>query len=512
MAFELASLFVSIKGDDSPLQRQFGAIRAQLGAVGVAIGTAAGNLLSGTISAASSSLFGFVSRGISGATDLAETISKVNTVFGGSAATLIGQADRMASAFGLPKQAILDAAASIGLVGKAAGQSQSESAAMATTMAKLAADASSFYNVPLDVALEKIRSGLVGESEPLRAFGVLLSEEAVANEAMALGLARSKKELDDQAKVAARASLIQKGLADASGDLERTADSTANQWRKFTGTLENTAVAIGTALAPAINAVIGSLGAMVADVAGYVEANAATFAAWGESIGSAIRSIPQYWDEFQAGVQVAYLRLEEFGTNTLAWIGVLPENFANFGEWFANNWTGLVRDGANAALAIFQNLGTNLRDLWTAVMDFFSTGRFEFKPTGLLEGFKATVGELPEIARPALVSMDDAVNAVGADLARRTEERNRAAAQQSAQTGLAARQATQAAAQASEKQKEFKSQTFDSDDFYTKLREQALSGKDDTAAKQLAEQKRTADAAEKTAALLGGGALVARLA
>jgi hypothetical protein len=60
-------------------------------------------------------------------------------------------------------------------------------------MAKLAADSMSFFDKDFDVALDKIRAGLSGESEPLRAFGVLLSEDAVKAEALALKLAKSSK-------------------------------------------------------------------------------------------------------------------------------------------------------------------------------------------------------------------------------------------------------------------------------------------------------------------------------
>ncbi|MCV6900945.1 hypothetical protein OE165_28330, partial [Escherichia coli] len=78
-------------------------------------------------------------------------------------------------------------------------------------------DASSFYNVPLESALEKIRSGLVGEAEPLRAFGVLLSEAAVKQQALAMGVRPVNGELSEQEKVMARVELITKGLNKAQG-------------------------------------------------------------------------------------------------------------------------------------------------------------------------------------------------------------------------------------------------------------------------------------------------------
>ena len=68
----------------------------------------------------------------------------------------------MARRFGLNKRTMLDAASGIGLIGEAAGMGQGSAADLGNNMSKLAADASSFYNIPLDEALQKIKSGLVG--------------------------------------------------------------------------------------------------------------------------------------------------------------------------------------------------------------------------------------------------------------------------------------------------------------------------------------------------------------
>lgn len=509
--FKLAELFVDITARDAVMRKQVGSLKGELSAMGVAIGTAAGALAAGVIASATSALTGFFARGIAGATNLAETLSKVGTVFGDSASVVTGQADAMARAFGLPKQAILDASASIGLVGKAAGQSQAEAAAMSATMAKLAADASSFYNVPLDQALEKIRSGLVGESEPLRAFGVLLSEDAVVNEALALGLAKSKKEIDEQAKVAARASLIQKGLADATGDLERTSGSTANQWRKLTGSLENMAVEIGTALAPAINALIGLATEMAGAIGGAIESSKGafeTFAAgvveWANTIGVAWRNLPDLWE-------IVQIRFREMFTNMIAALATLPENAQIVGTWFANNWVNLLRDAFNAATSILTNFGDNIYRLGQAIAEWMANPtkgfHVDFKP--LLDGFQATTEKLPELARPAWVSLQAEMDAVGDRIAARESKRASDLADRARAAAAPAKAAAQAAAK---KTAEFKSESLSGSEFALKLRASIYEqGDQGVAKKQLEEQQKTRIAAEKTAELIGGGALVARL-
>jgi hypothetical protein len=189
-------------------------------------------------------------KAVMAASDLAEQMSKLNVVFGTSGKVVTDWADQMAKDFGLPKTQILEAASSLGLIGKASGLAQPAAAKLSTQLAGLAADAASFYNVPLEEALAAIQSGLVGEAEPMRRFGVLLNEGAVKAEAYRLGIAKTGDELTEQQKVQARSSLIMKGMTDASGDLVRTQDSLANRLREVQGRAENFAATLGTALLP----------------------------------------------------------------------------------------------------------------------------------------------------------------------------------------------------------------------------------------------------------------------
>ncbi len=214
---------------------------------------AAGGLGIGAGIAAIQGAFGGLAAGVKGAADLGETMSKVDVVFGAAAGKVHGFAESMSEAFGTSRQEVLDSAAGFGLIAKAAGQSKEQAAELSVNFARLADDASSFYNVPLAEALGTIKSALVGESEPIRRFGVLLNEDAVKAEALRLGLKGVGKELSESSKVMARASLIQKGMADAQGDHARTAGSFTNQWREFTGRVYDLAVTLGSVALPVLN-------------------------------------------------------------------------------------------------------------------------------------------------------------------------------------------------------------------------------------------------------------------
>jgi hypothetical protein len=292
MGWRLAELFVEIGARMPGLDSALGGVRNQLlgllplgGRVGSGLASGIITPLLGITSVAGAAGIaigvGLAAGAAAGlvkcatlASDLNETISKTEQVFGSATIKVTGAADEMAAKFGIVKTEFLDAASMFGLIAEGAGIASGKSADMSVTLAKLAADASSFYNVPVDVALEKMRAGLVGEAEPLRAFGVMLTEDAVKAKALAMGLAKPGQEISNQAKVMARYTLIQEGLAKASGDLERTGGGFANQWRQFTGQLENMATSIGSLVLPALTGLLQVantvLGGISAGIEGFV--------------------------------------------------------------------------------------------------------------------------------------------------------------------------------------------------------------------------------------------------
>ena len=193
-----------------------GAALGGMGGSGALAGATAGLASAGAMVAVPA-IVSTLREGVMGASNLAETISKVDTIFGDASEKVKGFAEGMSEAFGSNQGELLDAAAGFGLLAKAAGQSKEEAAGFSVTMARLADDASSFYNVPLTEALTTLKSALVGEAEPIRRFGVLLNETAVKTEAYRLGVAKVGAELTEGQKVAARYSLIPEGACRCHG-------------------------------------------------------------------------------------------------------------------------------------------------------------------------------------------------------------------------------------------------------------------------------------------------------
>lgn len=372
--FKLASLFVDIKADQSGFDKSLGGVHKQLSTASVAVGTFVGNVATMFSRIALSAAGGLFEGTIKSASNLNESISKTKAIYGDAAGSIIANADQMAKTFGLSKQEMLDASGIFGLMAKGAGSSGEASAAFGNKMTKLAADAMSFYNVPMDVALEKIRSGLSGESEPLRAFGVFLSEAAVQTEALRMGLSKNANELTDGQKIMARASLISKGLGDASGDLERTFSGTENQTRKFWGTLSNLGQDIGSVLLPAFDQLLAIATSTLTNISAGWENNKGTFRGWVDTIREGIDILGIAWQNWDGMVEIAQLTASQYLTAFIdtvsSWAGTIGKFLIIPADFLVTSFLGAVGVVAGA----FDKLISGIASAWNSAVKTMATG------------------------------------------------------------------------------------------------------------------------------------------
>lgn len=197
--------------------------------------------------------------GVKAASDLEESMNKAMVTFGSASGKVTQFAATSARDFGISKAAANEYAGTLGTILNASGLTQDASADMSVGLVKLAADLASFNNIPIDVALKKLQSGLVGEVEPLRQVGVLLSEVVVAAKAVELGLIEQGGAMTDQIKVQARYAAILDQTKTSQGDFARTSDSLANQMRIVTASLTDAAATMGVALLPMFTKAIQTL-------------------------------------------------------------------------------------------------------------------------------------------------------------------------------------------------------------------------------------------------------------
>ena len=201
---------------------------------------------------------------VTAASNLNESLSKTNVVFRQNSAAVVAWSKTSATAMGLSQQKAVEAAATYGNLFTAMGIGTDTSAKMSTQLVQLAGDLASFNNVDPAAALDALRSGLVGETEPLRQFGVNLNDADLRQKALQLGLVKTTKEvLPASARAQAAYALILDQTKTAQGDFARTADGLANSQRILSAEWENAQASLGQALLPAVQTGVHLLNAFL---------------------------------------------------------------------------------------------------------------------------------------------------------------------------------------------------------------------------------------------------------
>jgi hypothetical protein len=190
-------------------------------------------------------------KAVQAASTLQESISKTDAVFAQNAKEIRNWAKGAATAFGQSEQQALEAASSYGNLFQAFGLSRDQATKFSMDITELAADLASFNNTSVDDALLALRSGLSGETEPLKRFGVALNDTRLKEEALRMGLIKTTSgTLPIAIKAQAAYALIMKDTALAQGDFARTSDGLANQQRILSAEVKNITADLGTAFLP----------------------------------------------------------------------------------------------------------------------------------------------------------------------------------------------------------------------------------------------------------------------
>lgn len=268
MATELAVSYVSIvpslKGFKGIVSKELGSAEKSASASGKAMGNKMGGSFASSLKRAvgpalavfgAGAIAGFAKQAVGAFSELEDSTAAAGVVFGDNMKQIIAQSKTAAKSMGLTQQQVINAANTFGTYGKAAGLSGKALADFATGQTQLAADMASFKGTSPEQAIEAIGAALRGETEPIRAYGVLLDDASLRQEALAMGLISTTKDaLSPQNKTLAAQALILKQTADAQGDFARTADSTANIQKTLSASVTDVSAKLGSVMAPAFTA------------------------------------------------------------------------------------------------------------------------------------------------------------------------------------------------------------------------------------------------------------------
>ena len=192
----------------------------------------------------------FFKESITQASDLGESVNAVNVAYGEFAGDVLKLGDGVAKRLGLSTVDFNAAAVRFSaFAGKIAGDG-GDVAGVVDSLSGRAADFASVFNIDVSEALQVFQSGLSGEAEPLKRFGINLLDSEVKAYAMANGIGAAGRELTETEKVQARYGLLLQETAKTQGDFANTSDGLANSQRILAASVTNLQAEVGEGLAP----------------------------------------------------------------------------------------------------------------------------------------------------------------------------------------------------------------------------------------------------------------------
>lgn len=220
----------------------------------------------GAITAIGAAVVKFGQEAINAASDLSEVQNVVDTVFGDGARQIDSWAQKAGEKFGLTETMAKRFTSTLGAMMKSSGLAGNEIINMSTDLAGLAADMASFYNLDFETAFEKIRSGISGETMPLKQLGINMSVANLEAFALAQGLEKTFSEMSQGEQTMLRYQYLMQATADAQGDFAKTADGFANSQRRIQAALDTISTVAGTFLLNTIEPLISGVANLLAEI------------------------------------------------------------------------------------------------------------------------------------------------------------------------------------------------------------------------------------------------------
>ena len=320
-----------------------------------------------------------VRQAIDYASDLVEVQNVVDVTFAEGAEEVNKWSKSALDAYGLNELSAKRYSSTLGAMMKSSGLAGDEVRKMSMDMTALAGDMASFYNLNGDEAFEKIKSGLSGETEPLKALGINMSDANLQTFAYSQGINKLTKDMSQAEKVQLRYGYLLSVTSDAQGDFARTQDSFSNQtkllaekWNAFRGEM-------ATGLLPVLTMVIQVMNNMITvaqAVYDFISANWSVFAPLIYGIVGALTIFVTYltlvktWSLICAGAQAvwnAVMMANPIMLIVMAIMAVIGAIVA-LCNWIAES-TGVTESGLGVITGAFATAGAFIYNLVIGVIN-----------------------------------------------------------------------------------------------------------------------------------------------
>nr|DAV62858.1 MAG TPA: minor tail protein [Caudoviricetes sp.] len=257
------SVIIDTRMDTSGVQNGVSAIRQSFNGLGSVV-KKIGVLIGGAFAIGKLTQFG--KECVELGSNLAEVQNVVDVTFTTMSDKVNEFAKNAMTSAGLSETMAKQYVGTFGAMSKSFGFSEAQAYDMSTALTQLTGDVASFYNISQDEAYTKLKSVFTGETETLKDLGVVMTQSALDQYALANDYGKTTSAMTEQEKVALRLAFVQKQLSAASGDFIRTSGSWANQVRVMQLQLQSLKATVGqglinlfTPVLKVINTLLGKL-------------------------------------------------------------------------------------------------------------------------------------------------------------------------------------------------------------------------------------------------------------
>lgn len=324
----------------------------------------------------------FAKGGLETASDLQEVQNVVDVTFGEGNQVIEQFAKTAANSFGMSELSAKQFTGTMGAMLKSMNLDDAAVEEMSIALTGLAGDMASFYNLDAEEAFDKLRSGISGETEPLKQLGINMSVTNLEAYALSQGISTAWKEMSAAEQATLRYQYIMQATADAQGDFARTSDSYANQQRILQLNMENLSASIGEKLLPvmtgftsSLNDLLGgevtlsefisSIGEQVAGLAGqFAESLPELLQAGGELIATVVQGIGEAIPQvLESGGQILSTLSEGLMTNLPAMVDSGLETIGNFLDTLIDALPDVLQMGFDILMTVADGIIKKIPDM-----------------------------------------------------------------------------------------------------------------------------------------------------
>lgn len=249
--------------------------------------------------AAIAGLTSLTKSSITAASDASESINAIRVSYGDAAEEILKLSEGTAQRLGVAGTDFRNSAVRFSAFAETIGGDTAGITKFVGDVTQRATDFASVFNIDVSEALQVFQSGLSGEAEPLKRFGINLLQSEVQAYALRSGIIAVGEQMTEEQKVQARYGLLMESTAKTAGDFANTSDGLANRQRILAATFEDIQVKLGTALVPIMEDLFGViLDDVIPAVTEFAEAfskGETPLNSFFDAIGESITFIKENW-------------------------------------------------------------------------------------------------------------------------------------------------------------------------------------------------------------------------